>query len=119
MIRTYEERERLIKEYQESGSPPKSWSESKGIAYSTFRGWLRQSEQQSNTEMPAVKPQQTEQPVSWAALTATPVNLPEPAISQRQGQISLTRESWTISIENSFDAELLAKVMKVVNRVCC
>ena len=119
MIRTREDRERLLKEYQESGSPPKAWCKSNGIAYSTLLGWLRQADPKTNTEIPAAKPQLTEQPVAWAALTKAPVNLPEPAESRKQSQISLLRESWTISIEKSFDADLLAEVMKVVNRVCC
>ena len=117
MRHTSEERERLIKEYQESGIPAKAWSTGKGIAYSTFRGWLRSAEQDPITGV--VGAEQPEQPVVWAEMKPLS-NFPEDATAySRKSQITLSRAGWAISIENSFDAELLAEVMKVVTRVCC
>ena len=112
---TKKERELLIREYQESGSPVKEWSNTKGIAYSTFRGWLKAAEQE---QIIRVDEKQQEPAIVWAELKA-PDKLPEAAENAHKNLISLSREGWTIKIETSFDAELLAEVMKVVNRVCC
>ena len=36
-----------------------------------------------------------------------------------QGNIKITREDWTITIESGVDTELLTEALKAVSRICC
>ena len=136
--KTWEERERLIAEQRASGKPARAWCGEKGIPYSTFTSWQRRlrhsgadtPEPAGQREDPGQAGFEPKQPVLWAAFKAgdekpEPEFQPEakaparPENPRKQGRIVIRHRDWEVDIERGFDANLLAEVLKVVNRVCC
>ena len=115
------DQERLVSECRASGKSAKAWCESKGISYSTYMGWAKpeKHEAQAKPETTAREQDQPEPSVTWAELDVTSDEPKEPDRRHSEYCISLSRGGWSISIEDGFDVELLAGVMRVVDRVCC
>jgi len=138
---TVEEKAKLVSEYTSSEMELRVWCKEKGLAYSTFMRWLKlygireptpeegMSKPAPLSRIPFQEQEQEEQKrkkqIAWAALDtktgrATPKTTgPETISPGAQAKIKISRGGWAIDIESGFEAELLAEVMKVVDRVCC
>jgi len=140
---TVEVKRQLVSEYVSSGKEKKAWCEERGLACSTFTNWLRLSGirepaplgaverasasiSKSRRQEPSREGRKAGSRVVWAALNTQFMSVPSKETETEiivnpatQARINISRGGWAIDVGSGFDAELLAEVMKVVNRVCC
>jgi len=84
-------------------------------------GWLKLPKQENPAQQKLASHElgQADPTIVWAALDVVAQESERPNHQQEGCCISLSRGGWSIGVGRGFDAELLAGVMKVVNRVCC
>lgn len=111
---TEAERQRYVEECQNSGKSKRAWCREKGIPYTTFANWVKNTRSTDQYE--------TSCDVQWADVTPgaeTTDSGEAETVGLKPQRIRLVGGGFEISVERGFDEDTLASVLRAVRRVCC
>jgi len=106
---TTDERKEKIKICLQSGMTIKQWCKIEGIGYSTFLRWRKLYPDESAAG----------EAQEWVTINAASPEIKKETGLPDEPKITIRKGSWEIGIKEGASAELLMKVLKMVEASCC